>query len=319
MKRSVIISLTIAIIFAACNRTDRSTDNPEYRPIELGRLDIATIQSDSAAFFALTPGADRWLAITGSNPQEINHFFDKAAAKPYNADVMSQWSATDSLCDALGLLTARAKALDIVTSNPGFYAVVSPYNQSVITADSLIFIALNHYLGAGKDYYAYFPDYIRRLKEPSRIGIDVATAMVTKAFPFTFPDDYPTALARMAYEGAVTEAVMQLTGASEQDVIGFSDDDYAWLLLNEQQAWTSLIIRDMIFSTDPAVVDGLVRQNAVTSVLHHESPGMAGRFIGHRIISSYLKSHPETPVSTLLSPDFYASENLLTSAAYEGK
>lgn len=318
MKQHISLTISIAAaILSACGDGGKSPESVE--PVIINRLDLAAIGGDTVAIESLQPGATVWADITigkGADPSEL---VKKAADRPYNSDVAVQWTDTDSLSKALGRIYSRFSSLTGNDSPAITYAVASPYNQSIVTADSLIFIALNHYLGPGKDYYEYFPEYQRRNKSADRIGIDVATALVRAAEAYQPVGQFPTALSCMAYEGAVVEAVMRITGASEQQVLGYDDAEYAWLCANEQEAWRSMLSRDMVFSTAPEVVEGLVRPASVTSVLHYESPGAAGRYIGHHIVEAYLNSHPDTDLKQLFSPEIYDSETLLSVAGYDPK
>lgn len=320
MKHLFFPLLCFVLLSVSCRRdAARGHDAGEVDPVEIGRIDLAAINADTAAFDALKPGSALWLSVIGADTADVAGYFARVADKPYNDPLIVRWGRVDSLSLALARIFNNVESLAGAAVPTRVYAVVSPYNQSVVTADSVLFIALNHYLGADNEIYAYFPDYIRRLKSADRIGIDVAQALVVGSHPFAPSSAYPTALARMAYEGAVVEAVMQATGRSEQEVLGYDDEQYRWLNDNEAQAWLSMLSRDMVFSTDPAVVEGLVRQGAVTTVLHHESPGSAGRFIGHRLVASWLRNHPDATLETLLSPSFYESSSLLETAGYDVK
>lgn len=312
-----IILFAAALFAASCGR--HAAPQPPAPPARMIRLDSAALGCDSAAFVAAGYPARLWLRIVGADTADLSGYFASLQGKPYNGPVRSKFASTDSLAHELGsIFNNVARLLDVVP--PAVAAtVVSPYNQSVVTADSVVFIALNHYLGPEYEFYAWFPDYQRRLKHRSRIGVDVAEAVISEKYPYYPATKYPTALSRMAAEGAVVEAVMRLTGVSEQEALGYTDDEYHWLLDNQQQAWESLLARNLVFSTDPAVVETLVRPNSVTSCLHAEAPGRAGRFIGHRVVASYLAAHPSTTLSDLLSPDFYNDQKLLEKAGYVGK
>jgi len=198
---------------------------------------------------------------------------------------------------------------------PRIYAVVSPFNQSVFTADSVMFLGLNHYMGTDYEPYAYFPDYIRRRKVAARILPDVAEALVRRDYPYAPGEEYPTVLSRLLYEGAVTEAVMRLTGLDERQTLAYDEDEWAWLEENEAEMWHALAGRKLLFSTDGLAASMLTGLSPVTTILHHESPGYAGRFVGHRIVGSYLK-YNDVPLSFLLSRDFYDSPQTLSKARY---
>ncbi|MBD5368144.1 MAG: hypothetical protein HDR83_02610 [Bacteroides sp.] len=312
-----IISLLAASFAAGCAWVPGAPE--PAAPARVVRLDSAALAGDSVRFLAAGAPAAIWLNVVGADSSRVSDYFASLQGKPYNQFVAEQFASTDSLAAVTGSIFNNVAKLTGATPPAMLVTVVSPYNQSVVTADSVVFVALNHYLGPHHDFYSYFPYYQRRLKDASRIGIDVAEAVVAERFPYDPQSKYPTALSRMAAEGAVVEAVMQLTGATEQEALGYSDEEYSWLEQNEQPAWESLLARNLVFSTDPSVTETLVRPNSVTSFLHPEAPGRAGRYIGHRIVRSYLSAHPSETLSAILSPAFYNDPKLLEKAGYVGK
>ena len=52
------------------------------------------------------------------------------------------------------------------------YGYVTPYMQSIVLVDSVMFVGLNHYLGENYPGYEGFEHYKRKLKQPNRIAID---------------------------------------------------------------------------------------------------------------------------------------------------
>lgn len=223
----------------------------------------------------------------------------------------------DSLESRLGELSGRlAKKLPDVVM-PHVYTVVSPYNQSVVFVnDTIMFLALNHYLGASHRAYTGFADYLRRLKEPERIPIDVAEALVATSNPY-IEAARPTVLSRLLYEGAKVEAVMWIAGVDEATALGYDVTDMRWADDNERGAWRALLRRRMLFSTDAETAHRLVAPAPSTSILNTGSPGRLGRFIGHRIVARYLVEEPSATLGFLLSPEFYNDENTLRKSGYQ--
>ena len=50
-------------------------------------------------------------------------------------------------------------------------------------------------------------------------------------------------------------------------------------------------------------------------MIGQDVPGAAGRFIGHRIINSYLDNRAVS-IADMLSPDFYESQEVLGDSKY---
>lgn len=197
------------------------------------------------------------------------------------------------------------------------FGIVTPYSQSVVIADTVLLLGLNHYLGADYKGYEGFDDYRRRLKVPSRITYDVAEAVIRTHHPFE-PQGTPTALSRMAYEGAVAMAVSRVVpGATPAKALTYGDDEMAWLTANEANIWRRLVDADLLFSVDPIVAERLVAPSPRTVIVNAEAPGRTGRFVGYRMIESYMRSHPEASLESLLSPAFYSSRSMLVDAGYK--
>ena len=72
----------------------------------------------------------------------------------------------------------------------------------------------------------------------------------------------------------------------------------------------------MVFDKSEATVERLLYPAPFTNVLSGETPGRAGRYIGYKIVRSYVDGHRDTKLSDLLSPAFYGKVNPLTYIHY---
>ena len=75
---------------------------------------------------------------------------------------------------------------------------------------------------------------------------------------------------------------------------------------------------DLLYDTSPPSPTASLPPPPRTSINGTPAPGRIGRFIGYRMSSPYLSTHP-TDLSTLLSPAFYTSPATLPSSAYNPK
>lgn len=318
MKHIVYIILAAAIL-SSCNRDGDS------KPLSVHRLDSELFEGKVPQDSLMADAASKLFLISGYGEltdSSLTTYISKPIINMSRARMDSVWGTTDapsasfsSLESSLGKLSAAfAKELPQVKM-PRVFSVISPFNQSVFTVDSTMFIGLNHYLGADYGLYDYFPDYIRLRKEPARVIPDVAESLIRRDFPYTSQSEYPTVVSRLIYEGSVVEAVCRLTGLSPQSVLGYSNDQWAWLEKNEKEMWEALAARKLLFSTDEMNASMLVGLSPATTILNIESPGYAGRFIGYRIVRSYLDEN-STPLQQLLEPSFYDDAQTLSRSAY---
>lgn len=308
----------LLLLLSLLGAMSQSCGNDDSVPARVGRLDLALREGRLPLPADMTQPARTLFSLSGYG-ELTDSTLARYAASPsiriHNRVTDSVWRDMRPLESRLGRMKFNYAHLFPDKTFPSVYAVVSPFNQSVFTADTLLFLGLNHYLGASYGPYEYFPDYIRARKTPARVIPDVAETLLRRDFPFEPQADYPTVLSRMLYEGALLEAEMQLAGLSEQEALGYTDAQMAWLEKNERKVWEKLVGGKMLFSTDEQLAASLVNPAPFTSAVSNESPGMAGRFIGHRIVSSYLDRRAR-PLSWLLSPGFYESQTALSDSGY---
>lgn len=294
-------------------------------PLELHRLDSTLAEGGVPPDSAMAAAASKLFEISGYGvltDSSIALYSQKRIIAMSRGRMDSVWGTAAepsprfrSLEKSLGALKASLEQQFPALSMPEIFTVISPFNQSVFTVDSTMFLGLNHYLGADYDLYGYFPDYIRERKEPERILPDVAEALIRRDYPFEPTSEYPTVVSRLIYEGAVVEAVSQLTGLSPQEVLGYNEQEWKWLEDNEKEMWGALASRKLLFSTDEMTASMLTGLAPATNILNVDSPGYAGRFVGHRIVRSFLKNNDLT-LSELLLPSFYDDPQTLSKSAY---
>lgn len=313
MRRIVIISVLLSLLWS-CGR-----DNPGYEPVRIHRLDRALASGRVEAVDSMHDAARALFAVTGRgevNAQSVADYAADRATTFYMPDIEQRLPSLDSVQSALGRVYAMLSEKLPKAPLYEVYGIVLPYNQSLFFKDSMLFVGLNHYLGADYEPYGHFPEFIRRDKRAARLPVDIAEAAVEVGYPFSPETAYPTVLNRLLYEGAVIEAVMQAADVDEATALGYTPDQWQWMNTNERQAWDALITRNILYSTDPAHARSLTTPSPHTTLLNPESPGRAGRFIGHKIVSSYLRENPSATLADILSPDFYMNPAILEKSGY---
>ncbi len=311
-----LVEICVSVLsLLSCTYNDRGNT---WASIEINRLDLelreGKLPSDSSMRYAASVlfGLSGYGELTDSS---VAVYAKSPAIALHGHAVDSVWRDMSELQNAVG--TVKANFADLFPDRrfPGIYAVVSPFNQSVFTLDSILFVGLNHYLGVDYVPYSYFPDYIRKRKIPLRVAPDIAEALVRREFPYSPRSQYPTVLSRLLYEGAVVEAVIRLTGLDEHAVLAYDGQQAEWLEDNEHEIWNAIVGRKYLFSSDSQLAAMLVNISPVTTVIHTDCPGYAGRYIGHRIVLSYL-SNNDVSLEVLLSPAFYEGDNTLSLSRY---
>lgn len=281
------------------------------RPMVIERLDkyvaagdvVPAGMRDAAGFY------DRVMALSSLHPS--------VAVSAFQPAVDSLLPDLDPVEARLGVAFGYLKRELPDAGRFRLYAVVSPFDRSIYMSDTLMLVALNHYLGWDFDGYSRFPEYQRRLKTPERIPFDAVESAVAGAYPRQAEPEGATVLGRMLYEGAVVTAMVQaFPDATEAEVLGYTPDEWDWLVDNEGRMWHELVGKELLFSASEPDAERLLMPAPATALLGSEVPGRAGRFLGYRIVTAYRKRHKAVTVAQLLRPDFYNAASALREAAY---
>lgn len=259
---------------------------------------------------------DTMLAIMGLDDNSVEVWLSTPAIRAFAHDVDSILPSNENMSEELAYIVSLAQKENLDLPVKSFATAIWGKPQSIMFADSIMFIALNHYLGSEHPAYSGLPEYRRHGKTLKMMPYDIAEALVATAYPLE-RNDSTAVINRMIYEGAITAAKMALVkNARLNEALGYTDEQLQWLENNEGELWRKLVGSKMIFDLSETVADRLILPSPTTTVLSPECPGRAGRYIGYKIVDSYRKSHPEVNLEQLLSPTFYAAQNPLTETNY---
>lgn len=327
MKKIVVLAIIFIAMVSCSDNTRRIDDSATALPIErLDQLVYHYNEIDSATRDCLTdsmsPGLDVYLRVAGINSDSID--VDSALTmlsgsqpvKVFTPDVDDRLHSIEDLEMSLGVALRRIQTVLPGIDVSHIYGVVSPYRQSVITADSVVLVALNLYLGRDYPGYSGFEDYFRQTRESVRIPYDVIEALVASRYPID-NDRAKTILSKMLYQGALVYAVMSsIPDADLSLALGVSGEDLKWLEGNESLIWDKLIQQGLLYSSSEIDASKLLMPSPATPAIHPEAPGRVGRYVGYAIVKSYVDKHKDVTLEQLLSSDYYGETKTLIDAGY---
>ena len=345
--KACITAMTAALLSAAsltsCGGSDTTGNDGGYSAeghIGIERLDIAasryhsldekqrTIFSDS-----LAPGFEALWTLqaymgTPDSMLNIDSYSQSAAVQVFAPDVWKRLGDLKPQQSAIDEITRQFHKLLPSAELPRhiYGAIIPSKDMDVIIIDTVMVIGLNHFLGA--DYEGYkgaFQNYQTAMKTPSRLPVAIAGEILYKNYPYSQDGSTGTTgtlLNRMLYEGAITATLTRLLPSMPAaEIMGYTPQQWEWLEKNERNGWESMIRRDMIYSTDPAIIERMVLPAPSTSALHPDAPGCAGRYFGYKIVESFIKNSTdgEAQLASLLTPSFYNSDDALQQSKYAPK
>lgn len=260
------------------------------------------------------------LVGTASADSVMEALGSSAAVRVFQPDIESRLTDLTDVERQLGGARDRATSdFEGLAFPRRVIGIVMPYEQSVVVVDTIVLVGLNHYLGADYEGYAGFDDYRRRLKEPGRMVYDVVEAVVRTRFPLV-SEGRMTVGGRMAYEGAIARMVEELIGGSTAaSALGYSDEQFARAEDDEQMIWRGLVGDGTLYSMDQALAERLVAPAPYSTIVGAQVPGRIGRFVGYRLVDSYLKNNSGSTVEGLLSSGAYADDDFVVRSGYVGR
>ncbi len=187
---------------------------------------------------------------------------------------------------------------------PHVFTLISGYNQSIITADTMLGISLDKYLGQDCEYYnnLQLPFYQRRLMSKEYLTTDALRGWCYSEFLFN--DSAENVLTNLLYEGKIIYMMKKLFPEKHDTIIfGYSAKHLNWCKQNIEPMWTFLIERKLVFSTDYMTINKLINPAPFTALFNSESPGRAAVYVGYRIIDSYMRNNKVS------IPQLFADEN----------
>lgn len=166
------------------------------------------------------------------------------------------------------------------------------YRKKIILTDSLLLIGLDNYLGEDHVFYSSFPTYLTNTFNKENIIIDIAKEYAMSVIANTRSDNY-TFIEKIINHGKILYfASLMLPEKEESKIIGYTNADFAWALKNEKDIWSNFIENEYLFSSDNNLDSRFINLAPFSKFylsIDNDSPSMIGKFIGWKIVKSFMK------------------------------
>jgi hypothetical protein len=310
MKRILVYSvLAVALLLTGCSKDRLKIDlSTVERSPRIQHFDLAFYDTDSTAFLNgdlqvlrsdyplfFMSGTDTFWQERREDPTQYRLYTDIVK-------VFGDYSGMD------GKMEKILKHLYYYYPSHSLESVQTyisnlDYGFPIVYADSVVFIASDLFLGGTHPAYRHMADYQKFQRQarflPSAFSEAVITPMVKKN-----PKDV-TLLADMIYWGQVYYGMRALNPELEEKLLmRYSVDEMTFCETHEKEMWTYFIDQEYLFSSE----FDLKRRFIETAPFSkfgvpddYQSPGAIGKWVGYKIVSSYMEEHPEVTVQELLA------------------
>jgi hypothetical protein len=239
-------------------------------------------------------------------PEALKQFLsDKYMNLDYNR-VLKVYPNLDDLNQKLTASFLKYKEYFPGKRIPRIYSCISGWNQSIVTSDTLLVIALDKYLGSNCEFYdkLQVDRYLRYTMDKEYILRDCMRAWGNTTFEFKEPAN--NVLNSMLYEGKMVYFVQKMIpDAHDTLLLGFTPAQLKWCKNNSEQMWTYLVGQTLLFSTSNLTIRKLIGPAPFTSFFTQESPGRAVVWLGYRIVDSYMRNNKDVSLPQLMQETDY--------------
>ena len=205
---------------------------------------------------------------------------------------------------------------------PGFKA---PEIKFIITgftgndlyiSDSLIIIGLDYFAGPTAQFRPDVFDYQLRRYQKAYIVPSIIFFMSNK-YNHTNASD-PTLLTDIVGYGKAYEFVKQvIPDAPDSLILGYSEENLRRTYNSQQDIWAFFITNKLLYEKNELRKQKYIGERPFTTEIGNQVPGGIGRWVGWRIVSSFMKENPDVTLPQLMQKNNAAE--ILQASGYKGQ
>lgn len=277
------------IILIGCN--NKSSNNYENIIIDRFEKKFFNIQPDSLKILInqypyLFPSSfsdEEWLNIKNDSIRKI--IFNETQVE-FKNDYLSR--DISKLYYRLSNQFSNFNSPKIITINNGM-----DFQYKLIDIDSLVLLSLDCYLD-NDELYKAIPDYISQKMNKNYLIRDLAEKLISRYV------NYPTNrqfLDKIIYYGKVYNLMINNLDFGEANALYYNEKEILWAKDNEKEVWKFFIENEILFNTSNILVERFINFGPYSKFgisIDYESSPMIGKWIGYKIVKSYLKSNNKT-------------------------
>ena len=325
MKLLKSLFLSGLLFISACSRDRLEVDVRSIKaPVAIKRFEQSFFGTDTAAFprkmehikkeyplfFSGNPQAAFWIAQQ-RNP-ELRALFEESEAL---------FSTITKEEQALEEALRHYRYYFPEQETPQVYTYISglDFDYPVIFSDTVLFIALDLYLGGKHAAYKSLPEYLARKRDRKYLVRDCMEKMA-EAWVKKDATDH-TLLADMIFFGKILYFIDAMMPAANDAIkIEYTQDHLDFCQRNEAPIWAYFIENKLLFSTEQSVKRRFINTAPFSKFyleFDSQSPGQIGQWVGWQIVRSYMQHHSNVSLNDLMKET--DAKKILKNSKYKPK
>ena len=251
--------------------------------------------------------------------QDLSHFIADSDIKEIHHKTDSLYSNTNDIQEKLLNAFKHYAYYFPGKPIPEIVTYISAFNYQVITADSILGIGLDMYLGENNaDIYASIniPKYMSRRFAKAYIVNDCIKGWFQSEYD---PDSVKSELlSQMIYYGKLLYYTDMLAPEMPDTIkTGYTKEQLDWCNKNESNVWAFFIEQKLLYSTVIQEYIKYINDGPTTNGLPKESPAKLGAWIGWQIVKAFMKNNSGITLKQLLKEK--DAQKILNESNYKPK
>lgn len=201
---------------------------------------------------------------------------------------------------------------------PSVVTFISGMQYAVISADSLVGIGLDMYLG--NDYKFYDALGLPRFKT-AKMTEDFIVVDVFRGWAQSEYEQDLTKrdmLSQIIYNGKILYFIEAMRPAEEKHkIIGYTKEQLEWSQNNEANVWSFLVSKNLLYSADQIKIAKFINEGPGTGGFPSEAPGQLGNYIGWQIVRAVMQKNKNITLRELMEMD--DAQLILNLSGYKPK
>lgn len=307
-----LLSVSILLFFNRCTKED---DLREKIEVKVGRFEEALFKLKPENVFDSLPKLKEIYAPFFTNTDDEfwrNILLDSVHLRLYTHVRDSFKDIKDEIEKIVPILERYKYHFNPPFDTFYLYTYVSrlDYDYPVIFSDSLLFIALDLYLGEEHPAYGNQPRYLAREHDKKFIPIDVAYA-ISESLINEQKQTSETLLSHMIREGIKLYVTRKLLPKEkENSIFKYTKEQLDFCEENERNIWLYFVNNKLLFDVNYMTKKNFIDPAPFTKLgteFDNQIPGRLGRWVGYKIVSQYMRKNKNVTLKDLIkTTDYHA-------------
>lgn len=232
----------------------------------------------------------------------LSKYFAHPQLRKIYEDAINRFDDLSQYEQQLTAIAATVRKETGIQSPPAFSVHISGFKENVIYINNVISLSIDQYLGIDyPGYGGFFRGYQLQQMQPKMVVRDFTKAWII-ADLVKAGQEAADLLSKMIEQGKVLYTLtVLLPNCPENDIIGYTDQEYQWAADNSGKIWKSIIKQNQLYSTDLQAIS-IYFDEQPTKLPSEGAPANMGAWLGFQIVKQY-SVNSKLPLSSILKAD----------------